>query len=152
MKREASEITNPSVQIDTRIPEQNAGEEYFIGVISGATRRKRILSVETFDIMVTNQRLIFAFVPASGGYALRQKHRNMSVQSILSENSHNFAIGLNHIKSIQLTAGRSYNDCCQKRQEEDGSLEIDAGNKHLFSLPPLNALRAKEVLKNAGLI
>ena len=136
--------------VQTEKLEKSSGEEHLVGIISDASRRKRVFRVETFDIIVTDRRLIFVVMPTAGGY--QHLYGEVPHSRILAEDERNFSIERSQVKAVRLTEGRVYVDCCRKRQEENGSLEIDATDKsYTFSLPHLAALRAKQILQGTGL-
>ncbi len=135
---------------ETIVSNNNIGQEHIRGVISGVSRRRKVLGVENYDIVVTNKRLIFVPVPQSNGRNLN--YFALSPEMVLANDVHNSAIKRDEIKSIKLTAGQSYNDCCGKRQNEDGNLEISAGKKYTFLLPYYIYPKVESVLKETNLI
>lgn len=111
-------------------------EENLIGIITGATRRKGFKK-QVYAIRVTDKAL--TLIPeASQG----EKSREPATR-----------IELGQIKSVSLTLGRSYKNCCGNYQEENGSLEIvSSGAKYGFSLPPARAEKAQVILRRVRLI
>ena len=110
-------------------------EERLVGVIHGLTRR-RGLSKRNFSIRVTD------------GYLLL-----VSEVKEAKKDEEPVRINLSKVKSVSLDPGRSYRDCCDKLQEENGSLEIvTADKKYSFSLSPAYAGKALEVFRKARLI
>jgi hypothetical protein len=102
--------------------------EGLIGVIPNATRKKGFMSTEVFNIVVTNQRLVFAlmtsqmikeaaashrgegfsgFIKGVGsGYTLWQRYLQMPPEQALRENPNNFAVYLNQIRRVKFSGDK----------------------------------------------
>jgi len=110
-------------------------EENLIGVITDATRR-RGLKKKVYSIRVTDKS-VTRIPEAEKGEKPEPATR----------------IELDQIKSVSLTLGRSYKNCCGNYTEENGSLEIvSTTGKYGFSLPPARAEKADGILRRAKLI
>ncbi len=105
--------------------------EALTGIIPGASRKKSLISVEGFNIIVTNQRMIFALMTnqmvqeearrnASGkgffggmaagitaGYDLWKRYLQMPPEQALRENPGNFDIHLNQIRRVKFEGGKT---------------------------------------------
>jgi hypothetical protein len=104
--------------------------ETFVGVIPSATRKKGMFSQEAFNIVVTNQRMIFAqmtpemikneaasyrgqgikgaFKAMGAGYSLWQRYPQMSPDQALAETPGNFGIYLNHVRKVKYTGTKVF--------------------------------------------
>lgn len=111
-------------------PEPGPGiqREGLIGVIPNASRKKGLLSTEVFNIVVTDQRLVFAlmtsqiikdaaaskrgggiggFIKAMGsGYTLWERYLTMPPEQVLQENSNNFAVYFNQIRKVKFSGDK----------------------------------------------
>ena len=97
--------------------------EALIGVIPNASRKKGLFSTEAFNIVVTNQRMVFAqmttdmikaeaashrgeglkgmFKAMGAGYSLWQRYPQMSPDQALAETPGNFGIYMNQIRKVK---------------------------------------------------
>jgi hypothetical protein len=97
--------------------------EALIGVIPAASRKKSLFSMESFNIVVTNQRMVFAqmtndmikaeaaahrgqgiggvFKAMTSGYSLWQRYPQMSPDQALAETPGNFGVYLNQIRKVK---------------------------------------------------
>jgi hypothetical protein len=153
-----------------------AGNEPVIGAIL-ATRKKGMFSFESFHIILTPQRMIFAAFTnemvkqgakeegqsgffsgivgaATLGFTYYKKYLNMDPELALKENPQNFDLELNQIKKIKFEAGRRQRDPKRKQDVwEDSKLEIEsAAEKHSFKVAHHFQDMAQDVLHRSGLI
>ena len=104
--------------------------EALVGVIPSATRKKGMFSQEAFNIMVTNQRMVFAqmtpemikaeasqyrgqgiggaFKAMGAGYSLWQRYTRMSPDQALTETPGNFGIYINQIRRVKYTGTKVF--------------------------------------------
>jgi len=102
--------------------------EGLIGVIPNASRKKNLISMESFNIIVTNQRMVFAmitsqmikdaaashrgegvggfFAAMGSGYTLWERYLQMPPEQALHENPNNFAVYLNQIRKVKYSGGK----------------------------------------------
>ena len=103
--------------------------ETFIGVIPNAQRKKNMFSTETFNIVVTNQRMVFAlattdmikaeamshkgegikgaFKAMTAGYNLWQRYPGMSPDQAMAETPGNFCVYLNQVRKVKYSGGKT---------------------------------------------
>jgi len=106
--------------------------ENLTGIITDAIRRKGFKKL-VYTIRVTDKAV--ALIP---GAAKGEKPGPAT------------KIELGQIKSVSITPGRSYKNCCGSYTEENGSLEIvSSGTRYSFSLPPARAEKAEAVFRYA---
>ena len=94
-------------------------------MIPNASRKKSLIALEVFNIIVTNQRMIFALMTAQmikdaaashrgegvggffqamgSGYTLWERYLQMPPEQALHENPNNFAVFLNQISRVKYT-------------------------------------------------
>jgi hypothetical protein len=102
--------------------------EALIGVIPNASRKKGMFSQESFNIVVTNQRLIFAqltaqmikdeaarnrgggisgaFKAMTAGYSVWQRYLQMPPDQALGETYGNFALFMNQIQGVKFSGDK----------------------------------------------
>ena len=100
--------------------------EAFIGVIPNACRKK-MFTTDTFNIVVTNQRMVFALVTSemikeeaaahkgegirgafkamTAGYNLWQRYPGMSPDQALAETAGNFCVYMNQVRKVKYSGG-----------------------------------------------
>ena len=103
--------------------------EAFIGVVTNAQRKKNLFSTETFNIVVTNQRTVFALVTSdmikakamshkgesikgafkamAAGYTLWQRYPGMSPDQVMAEAPGNFCVYLNQVRKVKYSGGKT---------------------------------------------
>jgi hypothetical protein len=103
--------------------------EAFIGVIPNAQRKKNMFSKETFNIVVTNQRMIFALVTSdmikaeaqshkgegikgafkamTAGYNLWQRYPGMSPDQAMAETPGNFCVYMNQVRKVKYSGAKT---------------------------------------------
>jgi hypothetical protein len=105
--------------------------ETLTGIIPGASRKKNLISAEGFNIIVTNQRMVFALMTnqmvqeevkrnaagkgffggvaagMSAGYSLWRRYLEMPPEQALLENPENFDVHLNQIRRVKFEGGRT---------------------------------------------
>ena len=103
--------------------------EAFIGVIPNAQRKKNMFSTETFNIVVTNQRMVFALVTSemikaaasshkgegikgafkamAAGYTLWQRYPGMSPDQVMAETPGNFSVYVNQIRKVKYNGAKT---------------------------------------------
>lgn len=156
--------------------------EPVLGVIPAISRKKGLLSVESFNVVVTGQRLVFAvmtndmvreevqregnagFLAAmTVGYTFYKRYLNMTPDAALKENPQNFAVDISQIRKVKIFAGREIKDyhsikanrgsLIKLRQNEKGKLEIETMREKLsFDVPNTSMDTALDALDNAGLL
>jgi len=160
----------PAYDPAPRRPSAPPGEGV-VGVIPLLERRKGLLGSESFTLVLTLERLIFAKMTAQmlkeivaqarqeakaqgkgffgqwgaqlGAYSAHaQRYLQMPVEAILRENPDNFQIPVAQVRKVRIRSG--YHD--QDHSDPD-RLEIHAGNKMRFSLKGASAGEAKKVLR-----
>jgi hypothetical protein len=150
------------------------GDEKLVGIIPAVSRKKGFLSMEAFNVVVTERRMIFAimtpemikeaakqerkkglagvFSAAFVGYTLHERYLDMPPEAALNENPENFAVDLGAIKKVKVKGGNSWVRS-GVTQYEQGQLEIEtAGEKYKFTMPHDTVDNAKEVLRQVRLI
>jgi len=149
----------------------NVGTENLIGIIPGVSRKKGLFKSETFNILVTEKRMIFTLVTneimkeqatqlkgqgflarlqgaASGEYITRRYH-DIPPEQALKESPGNFSIDIAEVKKVKTKTGMSNPD---NVHDSDGKLEIHTlREKFSFVLPAHSQVAAKMAFKNVGL-
>jgi hypothetical protein len=152
-------------------PVQNAPAEGIVGVIPGLERRKGLLGSESFSLVLTLERLIFAKMTAEmlkaavdrarreakaqgqgffgqwgaqlGAYAAHARgYLHMPVEAILREHPDNFQIPLAQVRKVQVKIGHA-----DDQQANPDQLVIQAGDKLRFNLKGTSAGQAKKTLR-----
>jgi len=104
--------------------------EALIGVIPSVSRKKGLMGVEGFNIIVTQRRMIFAVATnemikeeakrvgkeggffagmlnaATVGYTFYKRYLDMVPDAALAENPQNFAVDLSRIRKVKIEAGK----------------------------------------------
>jgi hypothetical protein len=102
--------------------------EAFIGVIPNASRKKNMFSTEAFNIIVTNQRMVFAqvtsdmikaeamshrgegikgaFKAMTAGYNVWQRYPGMSPDQALAETPGNFCVFMNQVRKVKYSGAK----------------------------------------------
>jgi hypothetical protein len=104
--------------------------ETLLGIVAGASRKKGFMAIESFNIIVTPQRMIFAVMTnemisaeakkagkqggflagmleaATVGYTFYKRYLDMPPAQALAENPQNFAIALSQVRKVKLEAGK----------------------------------------------
>ncbi len=97
-------------------------------MIPNASRKKGLMSTEMFNIVVTNQRLVFALMTSQmvkeaaashrgegfggylkavgSGYTLWQRYLQMPPEEALRENPNNFAVYFNQIRKVKFSGDK----------------------------------------------
>ena len=151
--------------------QNSAAGENLVGIIPGVHRKKGLFGSETFNILVTDNRLVFALLTndiikeqaaqlkgqgfmarlqgaASGEYITR-RYQDMPPEQALKESPGNFTITTSDVKKIKIKMGSANTG---NVHDDDGKLEIQTNRDKLsFVLPAGSYPAAKTVLKNAGL-
>lgn len=106
--------------------------ESIIGVVPNVSRRKNILAVEGFNVIVTGRRLIFAAITnelikeeaqraregggfwglaaaATAGFTLYKRYLTMPPEAALAETPANFALERASVRRVKLEAGKEIN-------------------------------------------
>ena len=118
----------PSPAYGYQVPTPGIPGEGIIGVIPNASRKKNLISMETFNIIISNQRLVFAqvtsqmvkdaaashrgegvggfFAAMGSGYTLWERYLQMPPEQALHENPNNFAVYLNQIRKVKYSGGK----------------------------------------------
>jgi hypothetical protein len=111
-------------------PPQDTYGELLLGIIPSVSRKKGMMGVEGFNIIVTRRRMIFALMTnemmkgeakknskgggflggmlnyATIGYTFYKRYLNMTPDAALAENPQNFAVDLSQIKKVKIDAGK----------------------------------------------
>jgi hypothetical protein len=156
-------------------PAATGGGEKLVGIIPAVSRKKGFLSVEAFNVVVTERRMIFAIMTqemrkeeakkegkgkglvgvlsaAFSGYTLHKRYLDMPPEAALKENPENFAVDLGAIRKVKVKGGNRWVRS-GVTQYEQGQMEIEtAGEKYKFTMPHDIVDRAKEVLRQVRLI
>ena len=136
-----------------------------------------MFAIESFNILVTSQRMVFAILTPdmikeaakearsqgflkglvwgiTAGLNFYKKYYNISPDSALKENPQNFTVEMSHIKKLKLDEGRLRSDPDDMTNKYDDSrLEIQTtGDKLAFSLPHDFHEEAKTIIRKAGLM
>ncbi len=151
------------------------------GIIPAVSRKKGLLSVEGFSVIVTDKRMIFALVTnemvkeeakkagkegflagmlgaATVGYTIHKRYFTMSPDDALKENPGNFAIALSGIRKIKIEPGKEIKrgrdeGIIHQHNYENGKFEIETtGGDYKFALPNSSYQAAQDAVRNAGLL
>jgi hypothetical protein len=157
-------------------PSITTSGEQAAGVIP-ASRKKGLLGMESFNIVVTERRLIFAVMTnemvkesakekgqggflaglagaMTVGYTYYQRYLNMPPEAALKENQQNFSIDLSRVKKIKLEPGKHQRDKSRGLEVyENSRLEIETtGEKYSFNVPHNFHEMAQDVIRKSGLL
>jgi hypothetical protein len=167
----ASSVATPAPVASTS---QGVSAEQLVGIIPAVSRKKGFISVEAFNVVVTERRMIFAimttemikeeakkagkkgglagiFNAVTAGYSLYKRYLDMPPEAALKENPQNFFVDLNRIKKVKVKEGRNMARSGIPRYE-DSHLEVEtAGEKYKFTVPHNFIGTAREVVSKAGL-
>jgi len=168
----ASSVATPAPVASTS---QGVSAEQLVGIIPAVSRKKGFISVEAFNVVVTERRMIFAimttemikeeakkagkkgglagiFNAVTAGYSLYKRYLDMAPEAALKENPQNFFVDLNRIKKVKVKEGRNLTRGIGVPRYEDSHLEVEtAGEKYKFTVPHNFIGTAREVVSKAGL-
>lgn len=154
----------------------SATGEQLIGIIPAVYRKKSLLKNESFNILVTEKRMVFAEMTQdmikeevkkagkegffagmlsslTAGYDFYKRYLNMPPEEALKETPQNFFIDLNRIKKVKIKEGRNLTRGSGVPQYEDSQLEIETtGDKYKFTLPHRFVSAARDVVHKAGIL
>lgn len=164
----------PPASRPASLPPSGPPGEAVVGVVPLLERRKGLLGSESFTLVLTLERLIFAKMTsqmlkdivaqarqeakAQGkgffgqwgaqlkAYSTHAQHYvQMPVEAILREHPDNFQIPVSEVRTVRIKIGRSsFGD---QQQVEPDRIEIHAGNKMRFNLKGASAGEAKKRLR-----
>jgi hypothetical protein len=154
-----------------------AAQERLTGIIPAVSRKKGLFSVEGFNVIVTEKRIIFAAMTnemvkaeaakqgqkgffagmlgaATVGYTFYKRYLDMAPEAALRENPQNFAIELGRIRKIKLEMGSHIRDKSRNIDRyEQSKLEIETtGDKYRFDVPHDFHGTAQDVIRKSGLM
>lgn len=166
----------PPIESPAIVPASEKSAETLIGIIPAVSRKKGLLGAESFNIVVTEKRMIFAEMTGdmvkeeakkygqegfltgmlgamTVGYTLHKRYLNMSPEDALHENPGNFFIDLNRIKKVRIEEGKRQREKSRGNETHENSrIEIETiGEKYTFNLPFNFHSTAQEVVRKAGL-
>jgi len=155
----------------------NGGLEQIAGIIPNAERKSGVFKSETFNIIVSDRRIVFAILTgemiraqvkevskkgffsgvagaltAGGNYY--KKYADMAPEEALKENPQNFAVNFNSITGLRIIEGHSHVVTKGKPPVYDESyIEIDTpSGQHKFTLDRDAIKSAREITRKAGFI
>ena len=167
--------TRPAVSANTNVPAANVdytpSAEQIVGVIPGISRKKGMFNIESYHIVVTPKRLIFAAVTneimkeeaqkssgkgigsylktALAGNDFTQRYLNMAPEQALHEDPQNFDVDISRVRKVKVEKGTLYLD---GRKQDDGKLIIEtAGDKLSFMLKNNYYDVARHLFQKVGL-
>jgi hypothetical protein len=121
--------------------------ESLYGIIPAVSRKKGLASVEAFNIMVTQRRMIFALMTndmitqaakqagkeggffggmlnaAAIGYTFYKRYLTMAPDAALVENPQNFAVELARIRKVKIEAGKEIVNYASIKANQDSILQ-----------------------------
>ena len=171
----ASNTTESAISTNSNVPAAKVDlappVEQILGVIPGISRKKGMFNFESYHIIVTPKRLIFAAVTneimkeeaqkssgkgigsylktALAGNDFTQRYLNMAPEQALHESPQNFDVDLSRIRKVKVEQGTLYLD---GRKQDEGKLIIEtAGDKLSFMLRNNYCDVARQLVQNVGL-
>jgi len=162
--------TLPSPADQAQSSGSNQNGETLIGAATGLERKKGLFKTDTFTMIVTDKRLIFAKVTneilkeqaaqlkgqgfmarmqaSMSGDHITSRYDNIAPEQALAENSDNFAVDRSEIKKIKFNINLVDTD---SKRDNDVKMEIQTVREKLqFKLR--NHGRVAEILKQTGLV
>jgi hypothetical protein len=131
-------------------PPPVAPPEQPIGMIPAVSRKKGLMTMEGFAVMVTQKRMIFAAMTnelinaeakkaakeggffggmlnsATAGLNFYKRYLNMSPDTALAENPQNFAIELTAVRKVNIEAGKEINNYANIKANQDSIIQSHA--------------------------
>ena len=128
-------------------PQPAINNEALIGIIPAVSRKKNLMAVEGFNIIVTQRRMIFAVMTndmvnqaakqagkeggflggiinaANTGYTFYKRYLTMPPYAALSENPQNFAVELSQIRKIKITGGKEVDNYFTMKANQNSILK-----------------------------
>ena len=167
---------NPPVSSWHQDSNINLPNERIVGIIPGTQRKSGIFSLKTYNLVVTDRRVIFAEatkdmfnqaakealeeakVEGKGLLArtanvftsqqrIYQKYWNMHPDSILNETADNYAVAFSEIASIRIIRGR-YNDNNQQHDQDEMHIKTNREKIKLSFAYSNESKKAREMLQS----
>ena len=162
----AANTNGPAAKVDF-----TPSVEQIVGVIPGISRKKGMFNYESYHIIVTPKRLIFAAVTneimkdeaqkssgkgmgsylktALAGNDFTQRYLNMAPEQAMHESPENFGVDLSSIRKVKIEKGTLYLD---GRKQDEGKLIIETvGDKFSFMLRNNYYDIARQLIQKVGL-
>ena len=138
--------TPPPTPVYYAPPQPAVNNEALIGIIPAVSRKKNLMAVEGFNIIVTQRRMIFAVMTndmvnqaakqagkeggffggiinaATIGYTFYKRYLTMLPDAALAENTQNFAVELSQVRKIKITG----------EKEVDNYFTMEANQNSIF--------------------
>jgi hypothetical protein len=142
----ASAYAPPPAPVYYAQPQPAVNNEALIGIIPAVSRKKNLMAVEGFNIIVTQRRMIFAVMTndmvnqaakqagkeggffggiinaATIGYTFYRRYLTMPPDAALAENPQNFAVELSQVRKIKITG----------EKEVDNYFTMEANQNSIF--------------------
>jgi hypothetical protein len=159
----------------SQVPSESHGEQ-LLGIIPSVSRKKGLFNFETFNIVVTDKRMVFALMTndmikeaakqagkdggffnslanaMTIGYTYYKKYSDVPPDTVLNETPGNFSIDLNKIKKMRLSEGRRIRGQDHREYYENSRLDFETpGAKYSLSLPRNFHDAASDILHKTGL-
>ena len=128
-------------------PPPAANNEALIGIIPAVSRKKNLMAMEGFNIIVTQRRMIFAVMTndmvnqaakqagkeggflggiinaATVGYTFYKRYLTMPPDAALAENPQNFAVELSQVRKIKITGEKEIENYFTMEANQNSILE-----------------------------
>jgi zinc-ribbon domain len=128
-------------------PPPPVNDETLIGIIPAVTRKKNMMAMEGFNIIVTRRRMIFAVMTndmisraakqagkeggflsgmvnaATAGYTFYKRYLTMPPDEALAENPQNFAVELSQVRKIKITGEKEVDDYFTMKANQNSILQ-----------------------------
>jgi len=128
-------------------PQPAVNNEALIGIIPAVSRKKNMMAMEGFNIIVTQRRMIFALMTndmisqaakqagkeggffggmlnaATVGYTFYKRYLTMPPDAALAENPQNFAVELSQIRKIKITGDKEVDNYFTMKANQNSILK-----------------------------
>jgi hypothetical protein len=128
-------------------PQPAVNNEALIGIIPAVSRKKNLMAMEGFNIIVTQRRMIFAVMTndminqaakqagkeggffggmlnaATVGYIFYKRYLTMPPDAALAENPQNFAVELSQIRKIKITGDKGVDNYFTMKANQNSILK-----------------------------
>jgi hypothetical protein len=128
-------------------PQPAVNNEALVGIIPSVSRKKNLMAMEGFNIIVTRRRMIFAVMTndminqaakqagkeggffggmlnaATVGYTFYKRYLTMPPDAALAETPQNFAVELSQIRKIKITGEKEVDDYFTMKANQNSILQ-----------------------------
>jgi len=166
----------PQPTVTTHAPQAAGGDEPVLAVLPALERRKGLMGSQTFNLVMTPHRLIFARLTSQMLQAVSKRAKEaakaegkgflgqwgamfdangriceeyltMPANEILASHADNFVIPVNQVRKVEVKRG--WPGTADDSQPDPDKLVIYASRKQTFSLKGINVRQAKNILRSA---